>query len=1054
MAFAFRAMAEAPMKPIDVGPASGTLNGLKYRYAQLGRIVGLGLGAILAAASGIASSVDEPGWLVTSWQGRDGLSNNNVEGVVQTADGHLWIALPDAVARFDGVRFERFAPEDIGIFVGHRIRTILRTHDDALWVGVDRDGLIRLKGGRSAVFAGGISGRVDMMIEDATGAVWASFTSGEIVRVQAGQVKTFTAADGVPAGSRASFGVDADGQVWCARGTQIGYFKADHFESLWRAPTSNTRIARASFGGMWVSAGFHLWRIERNGDVHDCGAMRPASAAGEITIMLEDRTGGLWIGSTTSGLARFDGVQFENVVVSDREVQALQEDREGNLWVGTAGGGLDRVREQGIALEAVPGSLSQDSIQSLCEDRSGGLWAATSNGWLAQRTNEGWKIVSAGEAAKISQAMCVASGNDGTLWIGTSNRQVLAWRDGRLTTLRAEDGVAGRTIRVLCIAHNGDVWVGEDNPNALQRIRDGKVTTFKLPPNVMHIRTMVEDAAGDLWIGSEHAGLTRAHNEEIIDESARINLATKSLRALCIDERGNLWIGLGGDGLGCLRNGKFTLFRSERGLYEENISQVVSDGRGWLWLGCDRGLFKVRVAELESVADGRSTTVQSVVYGKDQGLPPLQASYGCWPAGLRGRDGRLWIPMRSGLAAIFPARLRNDPLPIPVVLKAVSIDDTLVASYDGPAPIASRLPAGRVGLQEPPVRLQIPPGYRRLAFDFTALSMIAPDSIQFRYRIEGFDDKWGSSTTEREATYPRLDAGDYRFEVIARNADGIWNKTGPSLAFTVAPFTWQTWWFRVLAITLFTGVVAAVVRYVSFRRLQANVRALKEQAALDKERARIARDIHDDVGGRLTRIMLLTGLALRERKDPEKASARVGEIAVSARQVIKSLDETVWAINPRNDTLPDLINYVGQFAVEFMRTADLPCQVELPDHPPRRRVSAEARHNLFLAVKEALNNVVRHAGRCEVRVQIKPDPDALRIVISDNGVGFGGGEEGPGADGLRNMQQRLAELGGRCEVDSQPGAGTRITFVYFWPATGAEEFGTPNDEPAKEKNSG
>jgi signal transduction histidine kinase len=195
--------------------------------------------------------------------------------------------------------------------------------------------------------------------------------------------------------------------------------------------------------------------------------------------------------------------------------------------------------------------------------------------------------------------------------------------------------------------------------------------------------------------------------------------------------------------------------------------------------------------------------------------------------------------------------------------------------------------------------------------------------------------------------------------------------------------------------------------------------------------------------------MLLTGLALRERKDPEKTSARVGEIAASARQVIKSLDETVWAINPRNDTLPDLVNYVGQFAVEFMRTADLPCQVELPDHPPRRRVSAEARHNLFLAVKEALNNIVRHAGRCEVRVQIKPDPDALRIVISDNGVGFGGKAGGPEADGLRNMQQRLAELGGRCEVDSHPGAGTRITFVYTWPPAGAEELAAMTDDSTK-----
>lgn len=1034
--------------PIDHSEMTAILGSLK-KFATASLHSALFALALFLGERLLAEPTVDPGWLVTTWQAPDGLPNNNVEAITQTADGHLWLALPDAVARFDGVRFERFAPEDIGTPVGHRIRSMIRTQDDALWVVVDRDGIIRLKDGHMDVYAPAMPGRIDSISEDGEGAVWAAFSSAEFLRIKEGQVKLFSAAEGLAAGTRGSFATDTEGRIWFARGTQVGIYRDGRFQTIWRAPVAATRLARASAGGVWVSAGFRLIRLEATGAVHECGLLQPPTAAGEIAVMLEDRSGGLWLGSTTSGLVRYDGRRFENVPVSDREVRAIYEDQEGNIWVGTAGGGLNRIRQRGITIETIGANPGQDGIQALCEDSSGKLWGATSNGRLVEHTAEGWQTANARTMSAVAQAMTIASGPDGTLWIGTSTHQLHAWRDGRLKTWQADSGLMARTVRILCVAQNGDVWLGGEGPAGVQRLRDGQFTSLKLPVSVFHIHVIVEDAAGEIWIAADRATLLRVRGDEVIDESGRIAATTKSIRSLCFDENGNLWLGLGGEGVGCLRNGRFAVIRADRGLYEENVSQIVSDGRGWIWFGCDRGLFKVRQRELEAVVDGRASSVQSIFYGKDQGLPPLQAAYGTWPAAMRSRDGRLWVPMRSGVATIFPDRLRNGALPLPVVMKEVDVDDVAIASYDGPMPIAPRIAGGRANLQKAPAaKLEIPPGHRRLTFAFTALSMSAPESVQFRYRIVGFDENWSPPTTERQATYPRLDAGDYRFEAIARNSDGIWNKTGPAVVFMVRPFIWQTWWFRLLALTLFTGFVAAIVRYVSFRRLQANLRVLKEQAALDKERARIARDIHDDVGGRLTRIMLLTGLALRERKDPEKASARVGEIAVSARQVIKSLDETVWAINPRNDTLPDLVNYVGQFAVEFLRTADLACQVELPDHPPRRKVSAEARHNLFLAVKEALNNVVRHAGRCEVRVQIKVDSETLRITVTDDGAGFVAAANAPGADGLRNMHQRLEEIGGYCAVESSPGKGTLVSFVYPWPKDSGVIAGTTKADPS------
>jgi len=249
----------------------------------------------------------------------------------------------------------------------------------------------------------------------------------------------------------------------------------------------------------------------------------------------------------------------------------------------------------------------------------------------------------------------------------------------------------------------------------------------------------------------------------------------------------------------------------------------------------------------------------------------------------------------------------------------------------------------------------------------------------------------------------------------------------------VAPFFWQTWWFRSVVLAVFTGSIIAIVRYVSFRRLRRQLVVMEQQAALQKERARIAKDIHDDLGASLTQIAFLGELAQQDRGEPEKAAERVGKISTTARQAIKSLDEIVWAVNPRNDTLAHLIEYAGQFALDYLRLADIRCRLDFPEQSPPRELSTDLRHNLFLAIKEALHNIVKHAQATEVWLRIKFSDRSLEITIEDNGRGFDREPDDALADGLRNMRQRLADIGGECRVESQAGTGTKISLQLPWP---------------------
>jgi signal transduction histidine kinase len=367
--------------------------------------------------------------------------------------------------------------------------------------------------------------------------------------------------------------------------------------------------------------------------------------------------------------------------------------------------------------------------------------------------------------------------------------------------------------------------------------------------------------------------------------------------------------------------------------------------------------------------------------------------------------------------------------PPSVLLKRVAVDDEPAAFYGGP------IPPGQdrvLELQNTRTELRLNPGHRHVVFDFTAVSLGSPENVEFRYRLDGFDRRW-LPTKDRSVGYPRLEAGEYRFRVIARNSEGVWNEKGAELAFTVTPFVWQRWWFRIAAVGIFSVGVGGAVRYVSFRRLRRKLHALEQQSALEKERARIARDIHDDVGNRLTEISLLSELALRDGTTP-KNERYVQQISSTVRHVTDSLDEIIWAVSPRNDTLPSVIHYIGEFAIEFLHTARITCRLDLPDHIPARNVSAEIRHNLFLAVKEALNNVVRHAQARDVALKVQLTPAALSIGIHDNGRGFASSNvNAPGADGLRNMRQRMEEIGGSFALRSEPGAGTEVTLAYPWP---------------------
>lgn len=987
--------------------------------------------ASLPAVSGheLAASA---AWSCRSWQTDEGLPDNSVTGVAQTSDGYLWVATYGGLMRFNGASF---AAVPLPVIFNKSARTMLVDHQGGLWLGMDSGAVVNLKsdGAHTFTSSDGLTNElIGAMAEDGQEGIWviySSIHSSALCRIKDGHIIRFTAADGLPEGIEAWVATDAKGDLWFSKGGQVGVFRDGklHIELTLTEPA--LRICSAASSGLWICAGSRLLSYKEGHDPEELARL-PEGALPQA--LFQDRSGALWIGTMADGLFRFKGGQLEKIPTSQPSVDCINEDAEGNIWAGTRGGGLNLIRPSAVQLIGRENGLPFEAVASVCVDSQGVVWVVGQSGALARYQNGKWETLGADDGWTGDVATCVAADRKSGVWIGSRSHALYYYDHGAWRSWQRNEGLHTGSVHLILVASNDDVWVITGTPSRLQQLREGKIiATFDLPDQNRIIRAMAEGLDGTIWMGTLEGQILRVAGQELVREPMTNEPAASPVRALEVSPDGALWIGYSGAGLGRWKNGKFTHIATAEGLADDFASQLLGDDRDGLWIVGNRGLFRIRLDELSAVADGKAETLRSLVFGRNEGLPNFQPNTSSFPNACNASDGRLWFATRSGLLLAQPNRLHDNPIPPPVVLERIAIDDHTVALYDGHSPLRIESGEGYVDLHHANASLRVPPGNHKVEFDFAALSFSSPENVQFRYRLSDFDEKWIEAGGQRSARYPHLAPGHYQFQVIACNNAGVWNDTGVIINLTVSPFFWQQWWFRAMVLLLFTATVVAIVRYVSFRRLHRQMKELEQQAALERERSRIARDMHDEVGAKLTRLSLLSEMAGSQNQMPSTTRDNVREISETARETIRSFEEIVWAVNPRNDTLPDLVHYLCRYAEDYFEGDPVQCAFDLPPEIPPLILPTEVRHQVFLAAKEALNNVLKHSHANHLRVQLRLGLNEFQIIIADDGCGFDTGappKRTGGGNGLENMRERMRAAGGRFECESEPGRGTRIIF--------------------------
>ena len=963
------------------------------------------------------------------------MPDNRVVGLAQSMDGFLWVATQGGLVRFDGVQFRRVAFTDSPGVIAGTLRLLMKDRLGRIWLAREENGTLFCFDGNQVRLFNVAKNETQMsMALDGDGDLWATYNTGRVIRCnRAGEVDNFTITNGLPGGGVCWVAGDRNGTLWFAQGTHVGTFHNGRFNVLENFNSPEVRIATARDGGIWICDGQQLLRFNEGAGKVELGKIIPDNASDRSgfrpSVIFEDQAGVVWVGTASAGLFRCDSNAVVKVEVSNPSILSLAEDLEGNLWVGTRGG-LNRIRRRAASLVKSPNGLPFEGVQSVCQDITGALWAAGENGVLARSQGTNWVVLSPSGGAVQNHATCVAADTKGSVWVGAWGGVLYHWANGQFKNLHLEADLHQKSPRSLQVMKNGDLWIGTDSPDVLYRLRGEALQTFALPPGRRLVRAMAEDLAGNLWAGASDGLLVRVTGDTVVDETAKS--ASLSVRCLHAATNGDLWLGYAGAGVGRLRNGRITRFSTEQGLPNDYIAQILTDDRGNVWFGSNQGIFRVREQDFDDVANSAAKQVQPDIYGRSEGMPGLQASFDFCPTSLYSSDGRLFFSMLSGLAEVRLDYISPNRLPPGVFIERVTAGEQTHDIYQNiRMASATNLDVSRLsnGPAAGESELRLPPGLQQVQFEFTALSFVAPENVRFRYKLEGLDQNWVDFGAHRTASYTHPPPGHYRFKVIACNNDGIWNNVGDTLPVVFEPYFWQTILFRVaMILTGLAGLYGAVVLALR-RRHRLVVERLEHQRAVELERNRIARDLHDDLGVGLTEIGLLGDLAGKNGQMPPASRERLREMTDRARTLAASLDEIVWAINPANDTSQSLVDYSFPYAQKLLGSAGIRCRLEVVGPLPAGNLNAEGRHEFFYAYKEALNNVIRHSNATEVQITLSASEGQLLLRVADNGCGLKDVSAGSAHHGLTGMRERLHRLGGSCEIGNSASGGTTVTFI-------------------------
>jgi signal transduction histidine kinase/ligand-binding sensor domain-containing protein len=972
----------------------------------------------------------------TAWQAREGFTQGYIRSIAQTPDGYVWLGTGFGLFRFDGVRVEHWQPPLNGEQLpSNFIESLHFARDGTFWIGT-MEGLASWRHGKLTRYPDLAGLVIGSILEDRNGTVWVGGTysvasPGKLCAIDGRNVHCY-GSDGALGNGITGLYENSHDVLWVVGRNGVWRWRPGP-PTFYRMPfgtSSIQNLGEAGDGTLLIPLPGKLARF-RGGKLETQHPYPAPARNVDGVVLLRDRDGGVWIGTSGSGVVHLHlghaDVFSEADGLSGDLVTSLFEDREGDVWVATLGG-LDRFRNYAVATYAQHEGLGTvPGWGSVVAGRDGTIWMGTKDG-LRMWSHGEVTIYGRGDNHK-SQSTTVwlpvrYVANHGLpdhvpvfVFVDNAGRILVStpyafgyMENGRFVPIR---GVPGGLVSSVAEDRQGNLWISNEDQGLLRLSKDGTVQQISWA-GIGHkggAQSLAADRSSDgLWLGFEEGGVAYFSDGQIKETYGRAEgLGSGRVSAVYIDTDDTVWAATLG-GLSRIKNGRVLTLNSKNGLPCDGIRWITQDENHSFWLHMTCGLVRIGPTELDAWATDSQRKVKTIIFDSSDGVPNEPIAFRAGSQVIWSSDGKMWFQGLGGTSVIDPRHLPSNEITPPIHIERITANGKTYDASNG---------------------LRLPPRIRDLKIDYTALSFVAPEKIQFRYQLGGQDRGWREVANDREAQYSNLPPGDYVFRVTAANKSAVWNESGATLEFSVAPAWFQTEWFY--ASCVLAGLLIAWTIYrIRMRQVAGSLRARFDERL--SERARIARDLHDTLLQSFQASLIQMQRARNHfSRSPEEAVRTLDNAIGSAEQAIvegrDAIQDLRLTVNPQSD-LEHLLTIAGQELASAQNATGTPPIFRVTVEGPHRSLSPILQDEVYRIGREMLRNAFGHAQASHIEAEIRYDNRKLRLRIRDDGKGIDRDIMSEGARaghwGLPGARERAIRIGARLDFWSEAGAGTEV----------------------------